>query len=89
MRSGAVLEAAVGVGVIVLLAARARVFDPWKAWVTTEAVGAVVAVVVAVVLSVVVAVGGVVGGVVGSMVAAVVPSRRSYRLVVGCGVDNV
>jgi hypothetical protein len=81
MRSGAVLEAAVGVGVIVLLAAHARVFGAGQAWATNEAVGAFVAVVVAVVFAVIVAVGGVVG--------AVVPSRRSDRLVVGCGVDDV
>jgi hypothetical protein len=73
MRSGAALEAAVGVGVIVLLAAHARIFDAGQAWATIEAVGAVVAVVVAV------------GGIVG----AVVPSRRSDRLVVGCSVDDV
>jgi hypothetical protein len=73
MRSGAVLEAAVGVGVIVLLAAHARVFDAGQAWATTEAVGTVVAVVVAV------------GGIVG----VVVPSRRSERFVVGCSVDDV
>jgi hypothetical protein len=58
MRSGAFLKAAVGVGMIVLLAAHARVFDAGKAWATTETVGAVFAVVVAV--------GGVVGGVVGA-----------------------
>jgi hypothetical protein len=59
MRIGAVLEAAVGVGVTVVLAAHARAFDAWKGWATTEAV------------AVVVAAGGVVGGVVG----AVLPSR--------------
>jgi nitrate reductase gamma subunit len=60
MMSGAVLEAAVGVGVIVLLAAHARVFDTGHAWDTTDAVGAVVTAVVAVA----VAVGGAVGAVV-------------------------
>jgi hypothetical protein len=85
VRCSAFLETAVGVGVVVLLTAHARVFDAGQAWATAEMVAVVVSVVVSIVVAVVVAVGGVVGGVVG----AVVSSRRSDRLVVRCGVDDV
>jgi hypothetical protein len=82
---GIVLEATFSVGVDVFLAAHARVFDALQTRATTEeshnVVGDVVVAVVAIVVVVVVVAAAVVEG----MVVAVVTSRRSDRLGVGCG----
>jgi hypothetical protein len=75
--------------VVVFLAAHARVFDALQTRATTEASHSVVGDVIVAAVAIVSGVFVVAAAVVEGVVVAVVTSRCSNRLGVGCGVNNV